>query len=215
MLIELLFPNRCIECQALISKKMTLCEHCRSQLSFTHQRFDNNNLLYQRAMLRFPLEQAYALFKYEKNTVTQRLIHHLKYKSMPRIGAFLGEMIAEQLNSPNMDALVTIPLHPKKEKERGYNQLHLLAETLSESWGIPHYPHYLKRNFYSKPQAKKDKAHRAYDKAIFSLNQREEVGHILLIDDVFTTGNTMADAAWCLLSQENIKLSTLVLAIDV
>ena len=112
-------------------------------------------------------------------------------------------------------AQVTVPLHPKKLKKRGYNQLHLFANTLSKHWGIPHQENFLKRNSYQKAQARKDKLHRLETKYDFSVTENLHGKHILLIDDVFTTGNTINTIAWEILKNPSNKISVLVMAIDV
>ena len=110
--------------------------------------------------------------------------------------------------------LVTIPLHPKKQRIRGYNQLHLYAEELSKFYDIPFDHQALKRvKFQRKAQAKRNAEERKIKGQAFALNKDIRGKHILLIDDVITTGNTMSAAAWELLKNEN-KLSILVMAVD-
>ncbi|WP_018675822.1 ComF family protein [Riemerella columbina] len=214
MFTELLFPNRCIGCSNVIEPQGVVCWACYQDLPFTHFSFDKDNDFYKKCQLNFPLEEAFALMHYDEGNLAQQLIHQLKYKGMQRVGEYLAHEVAERMPKPFVDVLVTVPLHPKKLKERGYNQLHLLANTLSKIWNIPHDSDILKRNFYSKPQAQKDKTHRTYTKDLFSLNKVITHQHMLLIDDVYTTGNTMNKAAWQILKQHENKISVLVLAID-
>lgn len=151
---------------------------------------------------------------YQKIGLSRKLIHQLKYHGMSRLGRWFAYEIAERMEPKDIEAIVTIPLHPKKQRQRGYNQLHLLADTLSELWQVPHLPQALKRNFYSKPQAKKDQTHRKALTNLFSLDQPPEVQHLLVIDDVYTTGSTMKNAAEALLNGTDYQLSILVLAVD-
>ena len=111
--------------------------------------------------------------------------------------------------------LVSVPLHPKKLKERGYNQLHLFTEVLSSEYGIPFDHNLLKRNSHSQAQAQKDKSHREETKYDFSLTKEIENQHILLVDDVFTTGNTMSAIAWEFLKNKKNKVSILVMAMEI
>lgn len=112
------------------------------------------------------------------------------------------------------DLLINIPLHPKKLKERGYNQLHLFTEKLAEYYEIPFRHDLLQRESYHKAQAQKNKADRGETKYQFSLSEIVENKHVLLIDDIYTTGNTMSAAAWEILKYKGNKLSILVMAID-
>ena len=133
-----------------------------------------------------------------------------------KIGRILAKWVVENLSlkGEKPDLLVSVPLHPKKLKERGYNQLHLFTEVLSSEYGIPFDHNLLKRNSHSQAQAQKDKSHREETKYDFSLTKEIENQHILLVDDVFTTGNTMSAIAWEFLKNKKNKVSILVMAID-
>nr|WP_315054206.1 phosphoribosyltransferase family protein [Chryseobacterium indoltheticum] len=154
--------------------------------------------------------------KFEKENLSRKIIHELKYKSREKAGKTLAEWTAERLDfkKEKPDVLVSVPLHPKKLKERGYNQLHLFTETLSRFYGIPFSHNLIKRNHYSKAQALKDKQHRLETQNTFSITENITDKHILLIDDVFTTGNTVSSIAWEILKAGNNKVSVLVMAMD-
>ena len=109
---------------------------------------------------------------------------------------------------------MTVPLHQKKLKERGYNQLHLFANTLSETLQIPCDHHLIKRNFYKKAQAKKNRHQRIFNENLFSITKKITNQHVLLIDDVFTTGNTMSAVAWEILKAGDNNVSVFVMAMD-
>ena len=170
-----------------------------------------------RCKLLFPVENAFALMEFEQEGLSRKIIHQLKYHSQEKVGKILADWTAERLQfqEDKPDILVTVPLHPKKLKKRGYNQLHLFANTLSKHWGIPHQENFLKRNSYQKAQARKDKLHRSETKYDFSVTENLHGKHFLLIDDVFTTGNTMNAIAWEILKNPSNKISVLVMAIDV
>ena len=149
--------------------------------------------------------------------LSRKIIHQLKYRAQEKVGKILAEWTFERLIFENKkpDILLTVPLHPKKLKKRGYNQLHLFADTLSKNWEIPHHKNALKRNSYQKAQAQKDKSHRAETKYDFSLTEEIVGKHVLLIDDVFTTGNTLSAIAWEILKNPTNKVSILVMAFDI
>ncbi|GAA5086994.1 hypothetical protein GCM10023210_09460 [Chryseobacterium ginsengisoli] len=155
--------------------------------------------------------------QFSQENLSRKIIHELKYKSREKVGKTLADWTTERLDFKNEkpDLLVSVPLHPKKLKERGYNQLHLFTENLSEFYNIPFDHELIKRNHYSKAQALKDKEHRLETENTFSITKSISGKHILLIDDVFTTGNTLASIAWKILKSKDNKVSVLVMAIDV
>jgi competence protein ComFC len=186
------------------------------QILFTHHDFPESNLLKERCSLLFPVENAFALMQFEEESLSRKIVHQLKYGSREKTGKILAEWTGERMNfdENKPDLMVSVPLHPKKLKERGYNQLHLFTKTLSETLQIPFDHHLIKRNFYQKAQAKKDKSHRTETENLFSVTKEISDKHVLLIDDVFTTGNTMSSVAWEILKAGNNKVSVLVMAVD-
>lgn len=216
MLLDLLFPNRCLECNMIIAKEALVCEACFPKLPFTHLNFSENNFLKQRCNLLFPTEAAYGLLNYEKDGVSKKIIHALKYRGREKVGEILAEWTISCLDFGDKipDLMIGIPLHPRKLKERGYNQINLYAETLSKHYDIPYHRDLTKRNFYSKPQALKDKSHRDKTQNLFSLNKPLDSKHVLIVDDVFTTGNTMSSMAWEILKAGNNRVSVILMAID-
>ncbi|MDY3338553.1 ComF family protein [Riemerella anatipestifer] len=216
MFLDFFLPNRCLKCNLFIPSEEIVCWACKSHLNFTHDDFGGKAGFYQKVILKFPVTKAFSLMKYEKKELSQDIIHALKYHSMERVGKVLAHWVSENidLSSQGIDVLTSIPLHPKKQRERGYNQLHLFTKILSQLQGIPYSHYLLKRNLYSKPQALKQKLDREKVQNIFSVDEKIEGKHILLIDDVYTTGNTMSKAVWELLKGNGSQVSVLVLAID-
>ena len=216
MLLDVLFPERCLNCNTIIPNDNVVCEPCFEQIHFTHWNFDEEHLMKQKCNLLFPTENAYALMQFEKESLARKIVHDLKYRGREKIGKILSEWIINRLDFKNSkpDLLVSIPLHPKKQRKRGYNQLHLFTEKLSERFSIPYEHNLLKQNYYKKAQALKDREDRTKVQNQFSLNRKIENQHILLIDDVFTTGSRMSSAAWEILKSGNNKVSVLVMAVD-
>ncbi len=217
MIADLFFPNRCIACSRIIDSQLLTCPLCMEQIHFSHTGYFEDSFMKQKCRLLFPVENAFALMNFEKEDVSRRIIHDLKYRSRENIGKILAGWTIERLDFQDKkpDLLVPVPLHPKKLKERGYNQLHLFTESLSAFYGISFNHELIKRNHYSKAQALKDKQHRLETKNTFSITKNISDKHVLLIDDVFTTGNTLATIAWEILSAGNNKVSVLVMAVDV
>lgn len=216
MILDLLFPNRCLQCNRIIPGDEIICGLCFDQVNFTHWKFGDDNLLKQRCNLMFPTENAFALMQFEEESLSRKIVHELKYRKREILGKIIANWIAERisLESEKPDLLVTVPLHPQKQKERGYNQLHLFGETLAEKLELPFDHEVLKRNYYKKAQALKDKAHRTQSDQLFTLQRNIENKHVLLVDDVYTTGNTMASVAWEILKSGNNKISVIVMALD-
>jgi len=216
MILDILFPNRCLHCNRIIDADLVVCTLCLGHIHFTHFDYYENNFIKEKCTLLFPVEHTFALMQFQKENVSRQIIHHLKYKSRERLGKILAEWTTERLIFKNKkpDLLVSVPLHPKKLKERGYNQLHLFTETLAEYYDISFSHDLIKRNYYSKAQALKNKKHRLEMKNTFSITRRLTGKHILLIDDVFTTGNTLSTIAWEILQSGENKVSVLVMAVD-
>jgi len=216
VILNLLFPNRCLQCNQIISTDELVCGICMDQILFTHHDFPESNPLKERCSLLFPVENAFALMQFEEESLSRKIVHQLKYGSREKAGKILAEWTGERISFDDSkpDLMVSVPLHPKKLKQRGYNQLHLFTETLSKKLEIPFDHQLIRRNFYQKAQAQKDKSHRAETENLFSVTQEISDKHVLLIDDVFTTGNTMSSIAWEILKAGNNKVSVLVMAVD-
>lgn len=217
MILDLFFPNRCIHCSRIIDAELLVCSLCFEQIHFTHFDYFGDHIIKEKCKLMFPVENTYALMKFEQDGLSQKIIHELKYKSRGNAGKTLAEWTRERLDLKDKkpDLLVSVPLHPKKLKERGYNQLHLFTETLSKFYDIPSDHELIQRNHYSKAQALKDKKNRLETVNPFSISKPISGKHILLIDDVFTAGNTVASIAWEILNAGDNRVSILVMAVDV
>jgi len=216
MILDLFFPNRCIECNRIIDADLLVCSLCFEQIHFTHFDYFSENIIKEKCRLLFPVENTYGLMKFEENGLSRKLIHELKYKSRENAGKTIAEWTLERLDfrDEKPDILVSVPLHPKKLRERGYNQLHLFTEVLSRFYQIPFDHELIERNHYSKAQALKDKKHRLETVNPFSLSKPISGKHVLLIDDVFTTGNTVSSIAWEILNAGDNRVSVLVMAVD-
>lgn len=217
MILDLLFPNRCIHCNRIIDADLLICDLCLVQVHFTHYDYFQTNPIKEKCKLFFPVENTFALMQFEEENLSRKIIHDLKYRSRESVGKTLAEWTIERLDFKDRkpDLMVSVPLHLKKLRERGYNQLHLFTETLSAFYDIPFDHQLIKRNHYSKAQALKDKQHRLETANTFSITKPITGKHVLLIDDVFTTGNTVSSIAWEIINAGDNKVSVLVMAMDV
>lgn len=163
---------------------------------------------------RVRLKAVTACFFFSKDGKVQHLIHELKYKGNSDAGVFLGQELGKTLKEAplfqGLDYLIPVPLHPKREKERGYNQSAMIAQGLSEMTGIPVVEDFLIRSVNTATQTHKSKEDRWKNvKDIFALHHgdRLEGKYVLLIDDVLTTGATLEACALTLSSVPGITIS--------
>ncbi len=198
-LFNLFFPQYCICCNRDISgSKSMICLSCESELSTTDFSKNPNNELEQLFYGRIPLQAGTALFYFKKGGKIQQLIHHLKYKGKQEIGKFsadlLSDKIVENQRFSGVDMIVPVPLHPKKQRKRGYNQLSAFGKTLSEKLHIPYKENILKKviNNVSQTQ-RKDITRWENVENVFVATPLEclKGAHILLIEDVITSGATL------------------------
>jgi ComF family protein len=168
---------------------------------------------------RIPVEQVSALVYFHKNGIVQELIHSLKYRGQEAIGTVLGEWYGEELKSSQLlqtvDAIIPVPLHPKKLRERGYNQVTEFGNALAKKLEIPVNNSILYRQVYSKTQSQKNRLGRTEGiDTIFgvSFDEKDHNKHFLLIDDVITTGATLEVCAKALLKIPGTKISIVCMA---
>lgn len=178
----------------------------------TNFHLTSNNQLESIFWGRFPVEKATALLYFKKGSAYRKLIHKLKYNGNPEIGIYLGKLLAENLTewATDIDYIVPVPLHPKKKKIRGYNQSEMLANGLSEILKIPVDTHALIRSLFTQTQTRKARYERWENvKSVFEIADDKvfQDKHILLVDDIITTGATLEGSAQALLGIKNIKIS--------
>lgn len=219
-IFNFIFPQRCIMCRKrLTSKENFICTPCLIHLPLTNHHLVENNPLEKHFWGLFPIEKA-ASFFYHDGEKTRSILYHIKYYHHPEVGKFLAALYAEELKDyqffKDIDAIVPIPLHWKRMLKRHYNQSHYIAQGISQSTGIPIFNDVVKRmvNNVSQTQVKKQER-KENVKDIFKTFHPEKIKgkHILLVDDVTTTGSTITSCAQELAKIEGVKISILTLAI--
>jgi ComF family protein len=214
-LLHLVFPQVCVGCGSdLINDNNKLCLHCHDVLPQTSFHLHSNNPVEKLFWGRLPITYATAQYYFSKGSLVQHLMHRFKYKGDKELGLFLGRLIGYQLNDTNrfkeIDALVPLPLFPSKERKRGYNQATLLCEGISDVLKKPVLKDVVIRTMFTESQTKKNRIERWQNmEGRFQLVDEPAVKskHILLIDDVITTGATLEACGCELLKAEDVKLS--------
>lgn len=219
---RLFFPRLCVSCTARFALKgACFCAQCRVRVVVQDMYRQQENEFTERFWGRIPLHTGAALFKFAKKCPVQRALHRFKYKNHPQTGRLLGrEMGLKLAASPhyqNIDVVVCVPLHPLKEKKRGYNQSAIFGESIAEALGVPFVKNALCRRTYSPSQTTQRQLAGRYDnvKDVFELDKIQKVKnkHVLLVDDVLTSGATLEHCAQKILQIPGTRISMATIAI--
>ena len=219
-LVNLFFPPVCAGCHSfLLWNENEICTLCRHNIPLTNHHLNPENEAFKKFYGRIPVEYASALLYFHKRGIVQELIHNLKYKGQEEIGTVLGEWYAEDLKNfeiiRSVDEIIPVPLHKRKLRERGYNQVTNFGLSLSKNLNISYNPNLLVRNIYSKTQSKKNLLNRSDGiETIFDVafTEKDHDKHFLLIDDVITTGSTLEACSHALLKIPGAKISIVCMA---
>ena len=214
-LINLFLPNVCSVCGIeLLEKESGVCLNCICRIPKTYNFKNENNTAELLMAGRIPFERIATFSYYTKGGVLRPIIHNLKYHNGKDIGFLLGKMFGEDLLSStfleSIDVIIPVPLHPKKQRLRGYNQAEIIANGISEATNIPVDTNNLIREVYNPTQTRRSKTARWENVSdIFNINNAFffKDKHILLVDDVITTGSTIEACGVALQKCNNIKIS--------
>lgn len=217
---SLFFPRVCYSCgNTLLQHEEVLCSYCLHQLPRTNFHTEKDNPVSRIFWGRVNISYASSMFFFTKGSKVQHLLHQLKYKDKKEIGVYVGKLFGRSLQeSPfysDVDVIIPVPLHPKKQRKRGYNQSEMFARGLSESFSRPYDIHTLIRTYASETQTKKSRFRRWENvKEIFAVRNYQHLTgkHILLVDDVVTTGATLESCAARLLEIPGARISIATIA---
>jgi ComF family protein len=206
----------------LIDQEKIICLFCRFDLPLIdHENYDSNEIT-RIFKGRIPIEKGASLLHYTETGKVKKLIHELKYKNRQDIGVFIGNWLGTKLKgscfSHDIDCIIPVPLHQKKLKQRGYNQLTQFGKSLSAILEIEYCDHILQRVSFTKTQTFKKRLDRFRntDSKFIVKNTKSLTGkHVLLIDDVVTTGATLESCCQELLKAKNVRISIVTMAITV
>jgi len=218
--LHLLFPHVCAGCGSdILSNESMLCLHCLNAMPETTFEKHSGNPVEKIFWGRAKISEATAQFYFTKESLMQHLIHLFKYKQNKELGLQLGRLMGDQLQRSgrfNVDALVPLPLFPAKEKRRGYNQATILCYGMAENMKIPVLNNVIIRPQHTETQTKKGRLERWKNmegKFVLADSIAIENKHILLVDDVVTTGATLEACSNEILQAENTRLSIATLCI--
>ena len=219
-LISLFYPKLCAGCTtSLVKGEEVLCLNCLADLPRTNYHLCNENPVFQTFAGRVNITFATSFCRFDKGGRLQQLLHELKYKGNCEVGHKMGILFGYDLiqstQFKDIDAIIPVPLHPKKEKKRGYNQSVEICKGLSESMNRPIIKGNLLRTIHTASQTRKGRFERWENvSGIFNVkNDTELIGkHLLLVDDVVTTGATLEACCEPLLQIPGVRVSIATLA---
>ncbi|HEX4877473.1 MAG TPA: phosphoribosyltransferase family protein [Chitinophagaceae bacterium] len=218
--LHLVFPHVCTGCgKDLPDTGSVLCMRCIEAMPETQFELHTDNPAEKIFWGRLPVAAATAQFYFTKESLMQYLMHQLKYKGNRELGWQLGRIMGEQLKKSGrfpVDALVPLPLFPAKERKRGYNQATVLCDGMASVLQLPVLHHVITRPQHTETQTKKGRIERWKNmEGKFILTDAAAIRskHLLLVDDVITTGATLEACGHELLQAENVQLSVATLCI--
>lgn len=219
-LLDLIAPRLCVVCgQRLSVTEEVICSKCNFHLprtGFHHNAYENE--MARLFWAQIPIERATAFFYYESHAETANIIYELKYKNRPEIGTIIGRMFAKEIQPSGffdgIDGIVPVPLAKKRLRQRGYNQSEEIAQGISEITGLPVIKNAVRRTVFEGSQTNKGRWERNKNvEHVFELTDSQVVSnkHLLIVDDVATTGATCIACAKALCQAGNVRISVLSL----
>lgn len=220
-LLNLLFPRSCVVCGGcLVKGEETVCTMCNSRMPRTNYHLQPDNEIEQRFWGKAEIERATSYFFYNKGSDYRHILFKLKYNGYKELGEVMGRYMANELLASDffkgVDVVIPVPLHSKRKKVRGYNQSEWIALGISLATGIPMDLNTLVRSVSNNTQTRKSVFDRWDNvKDVFQVTSPEKIQgkHILLVDDVLTTGATLVSCATKLLESSDVKISIITLAV--
>jgi len=217
--IRLFFPRNCEACnENLLKNEITLCTQCLADIPKTNFHKNEENILNRTFYGVSNIKYSTAFYFFRKGSKFQKLIHKLKYNGQKELGIELGRMGGSEIKDSvfsEIDIIIPVPLHKARKNERGYNQSEMIAEGLSESMEKEYKTDILLRHVYTQTQTKKtlEERRKNVNSAFIVKNEEDIIGkHILLVDDVVTTGSTLVACANELLKIKDVTVSVFAVA---
>jgi len=212
---SILAPRVCFGCNAHLNRgEKLICTTCRNDLPLTDYTFNDENPVDRIFYGRINIKKASSMLYFSENGIVRELIHHLKYKNQEQIGTFLGDWYGQILKDNGelknaIDVIIPVPLHKKKLRKRGYNQVASFAERLAFHLNAEYVDNILVKTANTKTQTKKGRIGRWQNiKDLYILSDHNALRNknVLLVDDVITTGATMENCAKVLSQAPNTNV---------
>lgn len=221
-LVSLFFPEMCLGCKKmLLENELVICTVCRHEIPQTNFHLTHENEGYQKFYGRIPVAFVGCFLYYHKKGIVQELIHGLKYRGHQAVGTQIGSWYAESLkNVPEIsrvDVIIPVPLHKKRLRKRGYNQVTTFGLALATNLSLDYDAGILVRKIHSATQSKKNLLDRmAGASAVFDVefDESHHGKHFLVIDDVLTTGATLENCCRAILKIPDAQVSIVTMAIS-
>jgi len=219
-LLHLFFPHCCAGCGSdVLQQDQSLCLSCICQLPLTNFHLYANNPVKDLFRGRLPLAHATSYCYFTKDSLVQQLIHQFKYNNRQEIGLYfgrcMGEALLQSIGFTMPDALIPVPLFGARERKRGYNQAHILCKGMAEVMDLPVWTNIITRHTHTDTQTRKNRVERWLNtEGRFVVHDPAAIRgkHVLLVDDVVTTGATLEACGQALLATGDVRLSMAALA---
>ena len=218
--INLIYPNLCVACGEVLSgNEENFCSYCLADMPVTNFWNQPENPVEQLFWGKIQVEHAASFIYFEKDSKYQNALHKLKYNNRKEVGTQLGRVYGYHLKNSRfntIDAILPVPLHKKRFRKRGYNQSEMICQGLSLALSKPVLTEPVIRNVHTKSQTKKNRYNRWLNvEGIFKCVQPEAIEgkHILIVDDVVTTGATIESLASEILKIPGTKVSVATIAV--
>ncbi|MCE7073574.1 ComF family protein [Dyadobacter sp. CY327] len=217
---DLIFPRCCEACDSpLVGNEATICTSCMISLPRIHLHGLHQDVIRYKFVNVPEVALTHSFLLFTKKGKVQRLLHALKYKGNQDVGLLLGFMFGQEMMTagmlPEAEMIISVPLHAKKKKSRGYNQSDLLAEGFANATGIPWSATILERTKHTATQTGKSKTERRENvKGVFAVKDHIDYKNVIIIDDVLTTGATLEECVQTLklAGCESFTILTIALA---
>ena len=218
-MLNLLFPKICAGCkEELLAGEPLICSNCIHALPIACFHRTGNEAIKSKFYGRFAVANATALVYFQKRGLTQELLHNLKYRGKKDISIFFGKWLGAELSEnegyKNIEMVIPVPLHKQKLKKRGYNQVEGFGKEIAKALSVPYRDDVLIKISKSGSQVFKTRILRYAAEEEFSVQNLEVLSnkHLLLVDDIITTGATLEKCAIQLFKGENVTLSIATMA---
>lgn len=221
-LFDFLAPRYCFGCKKIMNNlEDVICADCLCQLGQCYNTLENEGYLKKKLSIYYPIENSASFIFYQKNTISSILLHRFKYDNDVIIGKYLTGLFSLEISKldwiKDIDLIIPLPLHWKKTWIRGYNQSEIIGREISNTFSIELETRAIRRIKYNKSQVRKSRQDRWKNvENIFKLTKEEKLRnkHILIVDDIITTGASINSCVKAVSKVEGIRISVIALGLS-